>query len=162
MRIKIHNIGSKFMRDVEAVLQHAEEYCIGRGVKLTPKRKRVLSGLIGSSEALSAYDLIDYCKKEFGDAMPAMSVYRILNFLEREKLVHRLQLANKYVACSHITCDHAHGASQFLICGECNKVKEIAISALAMDELQANVDSAGFRMAGTQLEVNCICEACAP
>ena len=116
------------MSKVDVIINHAEQHCKTRGARLTAKRKQVLSGLIQSDKALSAYELIDYCNETFGQAIPAMSAYRILDFLENEHLVHKLNLAKKYVACSHITCDHSHGIPQFLICGDCNKVKEISIN----------------------------------
>ncbi|MDC9724725.1 MAG: Fur family transcriptional regulator [Gammaproteobacteria bacterium] len=148
------------MSSVNEILSHAEQHCKAHGARLTNKRKQVLSGLIRSDKALSAYELIDFCKTVFGETIPAMSVYRILEFLEGERLVHKLKLANKYVACSHITCDHAHGIPQFLICGDCNKVKEISINQSTMNELQQSVEHAGFQLVSPQLEMNCICNDC--
>ena len=109
---------------------------------------------------MSAYELIDFCKARFGESIPVMTVYRILNFLQDEYLVHKLNSANKYVACAHITSDHAHAVPQFLICGQCQKVNEIRINKSIIAELRDNVERAGFHLASPQLEMNCICEAC--
>lgn len=149
------------MANVDAIISHAEHCCKNHGARLTTKRKHVLASLVQSEKALSAYDLIELCNKEFGDKIPAMSVYRILEFLESENLVHKLSLAKKYVACSHITCDHDHGVPQFLICGECHHVKEISINQQTITELQNNVEHAGFQLVSPQLEMNCICNDCA-
>jgi len=148
------------MGRVENIIEHAERHCKAHGARLTNKRKLVLSGLLKSKKALSAYDLVDYCKAELGEAIPAMSIYRILDFLKDEHLVHKLSLANKYVACSHITCDHAHGVPQFLICGECKKVDEISISQSTMTELKSNVAQAGFHLVSQQVELDCLCDNC--
>ena len=148
------------MSRVQHIIEHAEQQCREHGSRLTQKRKQVLSGLLQSEKALSAYELMDYCKTQFGDNIPAMSVYRILNFLEGEHLVHKLNLANKYVACSHITCDHAHEVPQFLICRQCQRVKEINISKSTIIELNQNVEDAGFHLISPQLETNCLCESC--
>lgn len=148
------------MNKIDEIIIHAEQYCKKHGTRLTPKRKQVLSSLIQSEKALSAYDLIDLFERNFGEKIPAMSVYRILEFLEKEHLVHKLSLANKYVACSHITCDHAHGVPQFLICGNCNNVKEIRIDKSTINELKNNIEQAGFRLVSPQLEMNCICNDC--
>ena len=148
------------MKKIEAILEHAEQQCKSHGARLTTKRKQVLSGLLQSEKALSAYELIDVCKTEFGESIPAMTVYRILDFLQGEYLVHKLSLASKYVACSHITCAHAHAVPQFLICGQCKKVEEISISKSTIKALQHSVEQAGFHLASPQLEMNCICEAC--
>ncbi|GHF00670.1 Fur family transcriptional regulator [Thalassotalea profundi] len=148
------------MNNVNTILEHAENSCKSHGARLTAKRKLVLSSLIQSEKALSAYDVIDLCKQEYNESIPAMSVYRILEFLETEKLVHKLKLANKYVACSHISCGHAHGVPQFLICGKCDLVKEISIKSSTMSELKNDVEYAGFQLASPQLEMNCICNNC--
>ena len=148
------------MNKVDKIIKHAEEHCKEHDSRLTNRRKQVLSGLLQSKKALSAYELVDYCKKEFSENVPAMSVYRILNFLQDEHLVHKLNLANKYVACSHITCDHAHEVPQFLICGECQRVKEISISKETIGQLQHSVEESGFHLLSPQVEMNCLCEDC--
>ncbi|MEJ2681429.1 MAG: transcriptional repressor [Gammaproteobacteria bacterium] len=148
------------MKNVDAIIQYAEQHCKAHGARLTIKRKQILAGLIQSNKALSAYELMDVCKERYGENIPAMSVYRILEFLEDEYLVHKLNLANKYVACSHITCDHAHGAPQFLICGTCSKVKEISMSQSTITELQETVRNAGYQLMSPQLEMNCLCDNC--
>jgi len=103
------------MSKYQYVIDRAEQLCRQNGTRFTVKRKRVLMSLLKSEKALSAYELIDLYTVEFGESMPAMSIYRILDFLEQEQFVHKLNLANKYVACSHITCDHAHDVPQFVI-----------------------------------------------
>ncbi len=148
------------MKNVQTIIDHAEKTCREHGSRLTDKRKRVLSGLLESEKALSAYELVESCKENYGESIPAMSVYRILEFLEQEKLVHKLNLANKYVACSHITCDHAHEVPQFLICNVCQAVSEITIKKATLKELQKNVTEAGFHLASPQIEMNCICDSC--
>ena len=148
------------MKKVKQIIDHAEQHCKSHGSRLTNKRKQVLSGLLQSEKALSAYELIEICKTEFGETLPAMSMYRILDFLQDEHLVHKLNLANKYVACAHIPCDHDHAVPQFLICGQCQKVKEISISKSTIMKLQKNVEDAGFYLVSPQLEMNCICENC--
>ncbi len=148
------------MKQIEDIIDHAEQHCKTHGSRLTHKRKQVLSGLLQSEKALSAYELIDFCKLKFGETLPAMSMYRILEFLQNEHLVHRLNLANKYIACAHITCKHTHAVPQFLICGKCQKVEEISINQSTITELQEHIEGAGFHLASPQLEMNCICNNC--
>ncbi len=146
---------------VEQILQQAEQRCTNHGSRLTKKRKQVLMGLLLSEKALSAYELIEHCKAEFGESLPPMSMYRILDFLEQEKLVHKLNLSNKYVACSHISCDHDHGAAHFMVCEDCGKVKEVNIKKPVMSELHAAVSESGFKLVSQQLELSCQCNECA-
>ena len=144
----------------DTVINQAEQRCKEQGVRLTEKRKQVLSGLLNSDTALSAYELADYCRNEYGHAIPAMSVYRILNFLQEQHLVHKLNLANKYVACAHISCNHDHGVPQFLICSKCQRVEEISVASATIDAIKRSVDEAGYQLVSPQLEMNCLCGDC--
>lgn len=146
--------------EVQQVLDHAERQCSEHGVRLTDKRKQVLSSLVKSGKALSAYELVDYCNQEFGTNIPAMSVYRILEFLQQENLVHKLLSENKYIACSHITCGHEHRVPQFLICSRCSKVKEISVQPELIESLRQSVEQADYHLQTQQLELNCLCEDC--
>jgi len=147
--------------NVNSVINEAEQRCKDQGARLTEKRKQVLSGLLYSDAALSAYDLVDYCRQEYGYSIPPMSVYRILDFLQEQRLVHKLNLANKYVACAHITCNHDHGVPQFLICGNCQRVEEISVSKTTINAIKRSVDDAGYQLVSPQLEINCLCGDCA-
>ncbi len=149
------------MNNLQATINRAEQHCKDNGARLTNKRKLILTGLLQSNKALSAYELVEFCKTEYGEIIPAVSVYRILEFLEQEHLAHKLNLANKYVACAHITDQHDHAVSQFLICQLCQRVKEVDISHSVIQSLQKNVHEAGFELLNPQLEINCVCEACA-
>ena len=144
----------------KSTLDSAEKQCQLRGTRLTQKRKIILEGLVNAKHAMTAYELVDYCKNELGESIPAMSVYRILEFLETENLVHKLKLANRYVACTHITCDHQHAVPQFLICTQCFQVKEVDISRSTMSALKRNVESAGYQLVSEQIEVDCVCSNC--
>ena len=141
-------------------IKNVEKFCDEQNIKLTAKRKEILSGLLNSDKALSAYDLIKILKKQSGSSIPAMSVYRILDFLENNSLVHKLKLTNKYVACSQITCDHNHASPQFLICNDCDSVVEIAVDHQIMAALQSRVKSAGFSLRSRQIEMDCVCSKC--
>ena len=146
--------------EIHEVISRAEQRCTDRGARLTIKRKQVLSGLLYSKGALSAYELVDFCHKEYGYAMPAMSVYRILAFLQSQKLVHKLNLANKYVACAHIACSHDHEVPQFLICGSCQRVEEVSVSKATIKSVRLSVEEAGFDLVSPQIEMDCLCHDC--
>lgn len=149
------------MNKLAKILDQAEANCQASGARLTEKRKRILTGLLKSQKAQSAYDLIEYMQREFGESLPPTTVYRILDFLTSENLVHKLHLANKYIACSHISCNHAHEVPQFLICDECSNVQEIGIKKTLINTLKRNVEEAGYVLKSPQLELHCLCQDCA-
>jgi len=148
------------MKSVTRIIDEAERRCKENGSRLTEKRKQTLSLLLKSGRALSAYELVEAYRTEQGENMPAMSMYRILQFLMKEQLVHRLELANKYVACENISCKHSHEETHFLICGECQKVKEISVDKTVMELLKKAVNNAGFHLVSPQLEMRCVCNEC--
>nr|WP_010130409.1 Fur family transcriptional regulator [Microbulbifer agarilyticus] len=147
--------------EVERTLGAAEDSCRASGARLTDKRKNVLAVLLRSQKPLSAYDIVDQYSKDYGGPIPAMSVYRMLEFLAKENLAHKLNSENKYLACAHINCNHHHRTPQFLICGSCNKVIEIGIRPEMIEALRDAVKAAGFRLQSSQLELNCLCDNCA-
>lgn len=147
-------------QELDKIIVKAQAICSNSGGRLTEKRQRILELLLRSKTPLSAYEVADAYNVASDTSMPAMSVYRILDFLEAELLVHKLSSENKYVACSHIACDHAHRVPQFLICGSCRNVKEIAIPKNIVDELAEQVKTAGYKLTNSQLELQCLCEVC--
>ncbi|MDP6190818.1 MAG: transcriptional repressor [Gammaproteobacteria bacterium] len=148
------------MNQLQNKIDYADRKCNQNSVRLTAKRKLILKSLLTSDKAMSAYELVDRYKDELGEVIPAMSVYRILDFLQTQQLVHKLNLANKYIACCHIDCDHAHEVPQFLICSVCQRVKEISLGKITEEELRQDVEQAGFQLVSPQLEINCVCDDC--
>lgn len=146
---------------LKTLLSNALRRCQQQGGKLTEKRERVLTLMLQSNTPLSAYEVADLLTKQNEQSIPAMSVYRMLDFLVSIELVHKLSSTNKYVACSHIACEHSHEIPQFLICKTCQQVKEIGIPKAVVNQLEKSVAAADFRLLNTQLELDCICEACA-
>jgi Fur family zinc uptake transcriptional regulator len=147
-------------KTLSAIMAKAQARCSSSGTRLTEKRQRILEVLLSSDTPMSAYELADAYNASQGESMPAMSVYRILDFLQSELLVHKLNSANKYIACSHIACAHSHDIPQFLICEKCQAVKEIAIPKRIIDELGAQVEKANYTLLAPQLELACLCSEC--
>lgn len=146
---------------LKRTLGAAEHACRASGARLTEKRKNVLAILLRSKTPLSAYEIADQYSHDNGESIPAMSVYRMLDFLEEENLAHKLNSENKYLACAHIACDHRHETPQFLICGRCNNVREIGIKPEVISALRETVEGAGYLLQTSQLELNCLCNDCA-
>lgn len=154
-------IGVQALTDnLNSILATAKATCAEQGVKLTSKRENVLTCIISSDEAISPYELAEIYKEQYGQTMPAMSVYRILDFLVELSLVHKLTSANKYIACSHISCSHSHQSPQFLICENCQSVKEIGINHSVLEQLKDSVEKTGFVLTTQQIELKGLCKNC--
>ena len=146
---------------LDSLLRAAEVSCSENGARLTQRRRQVLSVLMRSSSPLSAYEVLDLCNRSTTSAMPAMSVYRILDFLEQQLLVHRLSTSNKYVSCAHITCDHKHfQTTHFLLCEGCSSVEEVDATEEASEALEQMAKTVGFKLTTQQFELSGICTSC--
>ena len=146
--------------NINEIVDSAENQCRKRGVRLTKKRKMVLECLLRNGKPTSAYSIVDYFKDRLNEHIPAMSVYRILKFLQNNLLVHKIQTQNKFIVCSHIACDHDHQTTQILICQKCNRVEEVLSSTIFNQELQKNLERTKFQLFTSQFEINCICISC--
>lgn len=142
-------------------LRDIANICELRDIRLTKKRQVVLKAMLTTKNALSAYEIADICRQQFDLSFPPMSVYRILDFFQSSGIVHRLLLANKFILCDHFCCYHEHQLSQFLICSKCHSVTEVDLPQSLATALENSVDKAGYKMITPQLEIQCICNACA-
>lgn len=141
---------------LKSALLAAEKTCKSRGTRLTQLRRRVLELVWGSHEPVKAYDILDRLRGEdFCSAPP--TVYRALNFLQKEGLVHKIESLNAYVGCARPV--HRH-ISQFLICHSCGSVAEMDDPDVrAM--LSEKVKQLGFRAEHEMIEVKGLCANCA-
>ena len=90
-----------------------------------------------------------------------MSVYRILDFLEQQLLVHRLSSSNKYVSCAHIACDHKHfQRTHFLLCEGCSLVEEVDATEETSKAMEQMAEKVGFKLTTQQFELSGICTTC--
>lgn len=145
---------------IDKILASAERMCGQSGVRLTAKRRAVLATLLSQKQPLSAYELADQYRLNYGETIPAMSVYRMLDFLVEQNLAHKLSAINKYVPCTHISCSHEHEISQFLICDDCHRVSEIGVATETLESLGKKVAAAGFHLRNRQLELHGLCDDC--
>jgi Fur family zinc uptake transcriptional regulator len=144
----------------EKILEQAEKNCVKQGGRLTPKRRQVLEILLENPQPLSAYEIADHYQQRLQETIPAMSVYRMLDFLISQGLVHKLASANKFIACSHIACDHGHQTPQFLICDKCLSVREVGIDNRLINALKKSISDNNFKLNSPQLELHGLCENC--
>ena len=137
-------------------LCHAERVCGLRKQKLTPIRRGVLRALLSSHRPLGAYEVIDEVAKSMPRPAP-ITVYRALDFLMENGLVHRIESRNAYLACAH---DHdAAALVAFLICDGCGSVGEIPAAPLAQD-INAAARATGFAPKLSVVEITGVCAHC--
>ncbi|WP_298965653.1 Fur family transcriptional regulator [uncultured Methylobacterium sp.] len=140
----------------EDLLARAERICRERGLHYTELRRRTLEAVAGEGRALGAYDIAERLSVP-GRRVAAVSVYRALDFLTENGLVHRIASRNAFVPCGH---GHGGGESTvFLICRTCGTVDE-TVSRDIQRGLDSTLASAGFKPVSHIVEVEGECGAC--
>jgi len=138
-------------------LARAEQACAKRGARLTDMRRTVLELILQAREPIGAYALLDRLKDRSGHGKPP-TIYRALDFLLAQGLIHRVERLNAFVGC-HEESDHPHPV-QFLICGTCGSVTEFEDEAIG--QAVATVAARdGFVVKRSIVEVEGECSACA-
>jgi Fur family zinc uptake transcriptional regulator len=116
----------------------------------------VLRALLSSHRPLGAYEVIDELARSMPRPAP-ITVYRALDFLMQNGLVHRIESRNAFLACAH---DHDEASAvAFLICEICGSVGEIPAAPVA----QALNDTArltGFAPKLSVVEITGTCAHC--
>jgi Fur family zinc uptake transcriptional regulator len=146
-------------------LERAEALCQTRGVQLTPLRRDVLRLVLESEAPIGAYALLDQLKASRAKAAPP-TVYRALDFLLEQGLIHRLERLNAFMGCAEALDvnsahhDHAHDhPHQFLICRCCGATREISDHGVA-EAISAAAAKAGFSAARATVEIAGFCGKC--
>jgi Fur family zinc uptake transcriptional regulator len=138
------------------MLARAEALCRARGLQFTPLRREVLEAVAESGRAQGAYDIAERLSAP-GKRVAPVSVYRALDFLMEQGLVHRIASRNAFIPCAH---DHAPGEGVvFLICRTCGGVDEASSEELE-DGLGRTMERAGFTPSHSILEVEGDCGVC--
>jgi len=151
-----HAPGHDHQRCTADALKHAEVLCAERAQRLTPIRRQVLEVLLESHNPLGAYEIMDRAATDGARPAP-ITIYRALDFLRDNGLVHRIESRNAFVACVN---NHATGdLVVFLLCERCGAVGEAASAAVA-DQLGTAARSAGFTPKTPVIEITGICSHC--
>lgn len=144
---------------VTGALRDAELVCKERGVRLTRIRKRVLEVIWREHKPIGAYQILDILRSErSGDTRRAEppTVYRALEFLLENGLVHRIESQNAYVGCCYPNRQHD---GVFLICQTCGTAGEVPSPAIN-DALANIANESGFSLNAISLEAIGECPDC--
>ena len=136
-------------------LQSAAEHCLKNGANLTDLRRQVLDLVLAHDGVVKAYQILSDLQQTRGSAAPP-TVYRALEFLVEQGILHRVEALNGYVVCRHLDCAHP---SVILTCRDCGKVDEMAADEGFMT-LRQLCAGHGFEMDEQQLLLNGRCVQC--
>ncbi|GGY85819.1 transcriptional repressor [Cellvibrio zantedeschiae] len=141
---------------ISDAIQSARQLCDERGVRLTSLREQVLELVWQSHKPLGAYALMEMLAQASTRQVAPPTVYRALDFLLEEGLIHRINSLNAFIGCPSPTQKHQ---SHFLICQSCNVAVELDNAPLNRSILDAAA-GAGFTLASHSVEINGLCPSC--
>lgn len=141
---------------ISTAIATAEQICSVRGAQLTPIRHKVLELILTSHKAVKAYDLLDQIRP-LNDAAKPSTVYRALDFLLEQGLIHRVESLNAFVGCQ---CSGVQHDQLLLICTACHNIEERPASPV-IQTLAEELRAAGFVSERKTIEIQGRCKNCA-
>lgn len=173
----VHDVQQLTMDEVAKRLLAAQQQCSSHGVRFTPLRQQIYELILQADQPIGAYDLItqlqqmrlaesdeslpdkegDHSKSSLPKNVAPPTVYRSLEFLLKENLIHQLTSMNAYVPCCHPRADHT---AAFLICERCQRVQEC--SSIPVQEIMTFAKKdVGFCVTRSVIELSGYCRDCA-
>lgn len=147
--------GHDHERCVAEALRTAEALCSRRGARLTELRRRVLELVWASHAPIGAYDVLRRLSQEHEGAAPP-TVYRALDFLLEQGLIHRIESLNAFVGCPDPAETHI---SQFLICEGCGTAAELQDPGIER-AIARSAGDLGFLIKDKTVELRGLCPEC--
>ncbi|MFT6212699.1 MAG: Fur family zinc uptake transcriptional regulator [Alphaproteobacteria bacterium] len=140
---------------INSAMRNAEMICQEKNIKLTKLRKSVLELIWTGHTPQKAYDLLTIFQKEDPAAKPA-TIYRTLDFLQENGLVHRINRLNAYIGCVNPN----HKEPYFLmVCLHCNNVEESTHSEYR-DFFNKMINHSQFQCSNKVFEIEGTCQNC--
>ena len=140
---------------ISEALEAAEVVCRRRGARLTLLRRLILELVWSHHQPVRAYDLLAELRRDRRRAAPP-TVYRALEFLIENGLIHRIESLNAYVGCGGPSTAHS---GQFLICRDCQAVAELDDRGIA-NAIAKPAIALGFQVFEQTVEVLGLCPNC--
>jgi Fur family zinc uptake transcriptional regulator len=124
-------------------------------LNITESRKYIYDVIAGSHKMIKAYEILAIIAKKNPSIKPP-TIYRAINFLIENNLVHKINCTNSYIACFNKNLTQM---CFFLICKKCKNVTESynnKLSELLLNTIKKN----NFFLKDANLEINGICNNC--
>ena len=130
--------------------------CLERSETLTPNRLLILNILLENEKPISAYD-INAVIKGRGKNLNISSVYRVIEFWVKLKVIHKISLLNKYMLCDNTDEKHTHITN---VCTSCLSVIETCNESMGLDLIESSKKLGVVLSPGINIEIPVICQKC--
>ena len=144
------------MNKTAKIKDKALEFCVDSKEMITPNRATILDLLIESNKPIAAYELKEILKKR-NKNLNISSIYRVLDFWIKLKIVHKISFLNKYVICANPDEIHTHITN---ICTKCSSVVETCNENMGLN-IKESTKNLGVELTpNLNLEIPVLCANC--
>lgn len=142
---------------ITAAMHQAELVCQRAGVRLTQLRRQVLELIWQAHTPLGAYALMEMLEKSSDRKRVAPpTVYRALDFLIEQGLIHKVHSLNAYIGCSHPRREHNDA---LFICIKCGFTEEVPSNSI-QQAINLSASQNRFTVKEKILEIVGHCSSC--
>ncbi|MDP0561432.1 MAG: Fur family transcriptional regulator [Candidatus Endonucleobacter sp. (ex Gigantidas childressi)] len=145
---------------IQNALNEARALCQKQGVNLTPLREKILTIVWKNQQPIGAYDILAKLANQEAHRAQPPTVYRILGFLQKHGLVHKLPSINSYIGCSNpsVHAENSHWGC-FFICNNCRTTIEVDSSEVT-SSIQSCASRYDFSLSSSPIELTGLCHTC--
>ena len=141
---------------IDVAVEQAHTLCAAAGVKLTSQRLNVLKLIWQNHKPLGAYTLMSMLESSNGQRVAPPTVYRALDFLLEQGLIHRVHSLNAFIGCTRP--GHQHEGN-LLICRRCGVAQELESNSL-LSALRGAAEEQAFTVDQLMVEIVGLCPNC--
>jgi len=142
---------------IHTALEQADGLCKHKGARLTPLRRQVLELIWQSHSPLGAYALMEMLEKSSDRKRVAPpTVYRALDFLIEQGLIHKVHSLNAYLGCSNPKREHSDA---LFICLSCGFSEEVPSNSI-QQAINLSASQNRFTVQKKILEIVGLCGQC--
>ena len=134
----------------------AIDLCVSHNESLTPNRLIILDIMEEKNLAISAYDINSILKKR-GKNLNISSIYRVIEFWIKLKVIHKISLLNKFILCKNTDEKHTHITN---ICTNCSNVIETCNKNMGLNFNKSSQNLGAILSPNINIEIPVICGNC--
>jgi len=144
------------MAKEKLIKNKALQLCLEAREIITPNRASILDLLIKKNRPLAAYELKEMLKDN-NKGLNISTIYRVLDFWIKMKVVHKLSILNKYVLCSNPDEVHTHITN---ICTKCSSVVETCNENMGLNLKESTKNMGVALTPDINVEIPVLCASC--
>ena len=143
--------------DQDKIIAHAKAVCLKKGVKLTRLRQQILQLVWSNHKPVGAYAIMEQLEQNSKrEHVAPPTVYRSLDFLLEQGLIHKVHSQNAYIACCSPI--HKHGDVLF-ICNGCGVALEVPNNSI-QQAVNLSASQNRFMVQDQIFEIKGLCVDC--